>query len=288
MEEEVADKKRNDPRTTSELVHLALTEPDEDAAWEPVTVLHHRATREVLEAAEQLCASSVAQERELGANILGQLGIPERAFHDKCFKVLSRMLLTEEDPCALNAITVAFGHLDDPRCIDHVLPLRLHPDSDVRFGVVLALSAYHTRKCADATTALIELSNDADDEVRDWATFGLSALTAPEDEDFAFFDTPEIREALWAEVSDPYPDARAEALVGLAYRKDPRIVEPLLELLNAERVGTMIVEAAMEIGDPRLLPALLKLNEWWPGDSKWDAELLDKAIASCSGKREQQ
>jgi hypothetical protein len=30
----------------------------------------------------------------------------------------------------------------------------------------------------------------------------------------------------------------------------------------------------------------LELKDWWPGDSKWDAELLDKAIASCSGNGE--
>jgi hypothetical protein len=32
--------KRNDTRTTQELIRLALTEPDESAAWEAVTVLH--------------------------------------------------------------------------------------------------------------------------------------------------------------------------------------------------------------------------------------------------------
>jgi len=287
MDEKFDDEKRNDSRLTAELIHLALTETDEDAAWEPVTVLQYRATHEVLDAAERLCASSFAKERELGANILGQLGIPERTFPDECFQILFRMLATEEDPGALNAIAVAFGHLDDPRCIDLVLPLRLHPDSDVRFGVVRAFSAYHTRKCTAAITALIELSNDVDDEVRDWATFGLGALSAPEDEDFSFFDTPEIRDALWARVSDSYVDARMEAFVGLAYRKDPRIIKPLLEALAADNVDEMAIEAAEELGDPRLLPALLELKDWWPGDSRWDAEMLDKAIASCGGNSAQ-
>lgn len=43
--------KRDDARRTEELIQIALTEPDESAAWEPVTVLHYRGSLEVLEAA---------------------------------------------------------------------------------------------------------------------------------------------------------------------------------------------------------------------------------------------
>ena len=56
-----------------------------------------------------------------------------------------------------------------------------------------------------------------------------------------------------------------EAFVGLAYRKDSRIVKPLLEELAADNVDEMAIEAAGELGDSRLLPALLKLKDWWPG-----------------------
>jgi len=283
MDDNFDDEKRNDPRLTAELIRLALTETDEDAAWEPVTVLQYRATHEVLDAAGQLCASSVAKERELGANILGQLGSPKRTFPDECFQILSRMLPTEEDPGTLNAIAVAFGHLHDPRCIDLLIPFKGHPDEDVRFGVVHGLG-WHNRPAA--IDAMIELSRDVDDDVRDWATFYLAGLNESGTPEITFIDTPEIREVLWDRVSDSYADARMEAFVGLAYRKDPRIVEPLLEELAGDSVAMLAIEAAGELGDPRLLPALLELKDWWPGDSKWDAELLDKAIASCSGNGE--
>jgi hypothetical protein len=54
--------RRNDPRSTEQLIRLALTDEDEDAAWQPVVVLHYRATREVLLRAEELCIrdSSIA------------------------------------------------------------------------------------------------------------------------------------------------------------------------------------------------------------------------------------
>jgi hypothetical protein len=109
--------RRRDPRSTGELIRFALNEEDEHAAWEPVVVLHCRGTPEVLAAAESLCFSSACKERVLGANILGQLGVPDRAFPEECFRILIEMLGTERDPNVLEAIGVAFGHLDDKRAI---------------------------------------------------------------------------------------------------------------------------------------------------------------------------
>jgi len=280
MDDEFAIEKRNDPRSTAELIHLALTEPDEDAAWEPVGILQYRATREVLDSAQHLCASGTAKERELGANILGQLGIPERAFPEECFQILRKMLAPEDDPGTLNAIAVAFGHLDDPRCIDLLIPLKAHPDSNVRFGLVHGISG-HNHPAAIQT--LIELSSDEDDEVRNWATFGLGILTFAKSPDIIFVDSPAIRDALAARLSDAFAEARMEALVGLARRKDQRAFDPLLEELTEDDVDEMAIEAAEELGDPRLLSALQELKHRWPESRSREEEWLDKAIASCTG-----
>src|SRR5688500_8409365 len=69
---------RNDPRLTASLIRFALTEEDEDKVWEVISLLQFRGNREVLEAARKLCESNHANERRLGADILGQLGIPNR------------------------------------------------------------------------------------------------------------------------------------------------------------------------------------------------------------------
>jgi HEAT repeat protein len=259
-----------DPRTTEELVGLALDEKDEDAAWDLITALHFRGTREVLTAAERLCAGPTAAERELGATILGQLGVPDRSFPDECFECLARTVRAETDPDVLQAIGVAFGHLDDPRCIELLLPFKAHPDETVRWGVVQGISGHDF---PEAIEALIGLSQDEDEEVRDWATFGLGSLIDT--------DTPEIREALWARLSDSYEDARAEALTGLARRKDPRTVDLLLKELAADDVDIMVIDAAEELGDSRLLPALKRLKKHWPEDRGEEEESLDKAIFSC-------
>jgi hypothetical protein len=78
-------------------VKVALTEPDEETAWEPVSVLHWRGTREVLDAAIRLGSSGRAEERRLAANILGQIGCPERTFPVECFDALAGMLSKENN-----------------------------------------------------------------------------------------------------------------------------------------------------------------------------------------------
>jgi len=261
-----------DPRPTDELVRLALTEVDEDMAWEYVTALQFRGDGEVLKAALCLCESQLPTERELGVTILGQLGIPERTFPGKSFLTLARMLETETDPDTLQAIGVAFGHLNDPRCIGLLVPMKNHPCNLVRWGVVHGIAG-HNHPLAIQT--LIELSRDEDEEIRDWASFALGSLIDT--------DTEEIREALWARVTDSFEDVRAEALTGLARRKDPRVRDLLLRELAAENVDIMIVDAAQELGDALLLPALLELKQRWPADRRDEEDWLDKAIESCSG-----
>ena len=67
---------------------------------------------------------------------------------------------------------------------------------------------------------------DADGEVRDWATFGLGTQCKA--------DSPEIREALRKRTEDPYEDARSEAIWSLALRRDQLGLQVLLNRLEAE------------------------------------------------------
>ncbi len=113
--------------------------------------------------------------------------------------------------------------------------------------------------------------------MRNWATFGLGSQIT--------IDTPAIRDALYqriiSEVEDDQDDTiaeiRGEALLGLAIRKDQRVIEPLIAELESGCVGRLSVEAALAIGDNRLYPSLMKLQDWWDVD----VELLQAAIAKC-------
>jgi HEAT repeat protein len=141
-----------------------------------------------------------------------------------------------------------------------------HPDPEVRWAVAFALNRSQE---PEATALLIELSADPDAEVRDWATFGLGTQRVD--------DSPELREALFARLTDEHRDTRCEALLGLARRGDERVVGPLQAELEADRVGELAVEAAAAIGAPELLPALEGLVDWWDVDT----DLLNSALEAC-------
>jgi hypothetical protein len=122
-------------------------------------------------------------------------------------------------------------------------------------------------------SALIALMSDHDDEVRDWATFGLGTQTE--------LDGPEVREAFLARLDDECLDARDEAIVGLARRRDRRVLPVVLARLGDEEIGRLAVEAAAYLADESLLARLQGLESWWV----LDPELLAEAIACCDPAR---
>jgi HEAT repeat protein len=75
---------------------------------------------------------------------------------------------------------------------------------------------------------------------------------------------------------DENHEIRGEALVGLAKRRDERVLEPLIKELSSDSVGILAVEAAKEIGDARLSSVLRQLKRW-----NIDKNLLAEAINSC-------
>ena len=260
--------------TNEALLHMALTETDEDVAWRAIVRLQERGDRDIFERASELCQSRDARARRVGADILGQLGVrylqPGRAFHEETMAVLLAMLEHEQEPHVLSSIAIALGHRQDTRAIEPLATLKNHPDERVRFGVVHGLSGHEDER---AIQTLIELSADPDADVRDWATFGLGSQIET--------DTPAIRAALSARLTDDAADTRGEAMVGLARRHDHRMVEPLLHDLEEGRLSSMLMEAAAEIGDPHLFPLLLQLRGTWESDKNWLYRELEEAIARC-------
>jgi HEAT repeat protein len=123
----------------------------------------------------------------------------------------------------------------------------------------------------------MELSNDDDVEVRDWATYALAQAND--------LDSPAVLNALWARVSDPDPDTRAEAMVGLALRGDARVIDPLVHELQSvgDNAGRILVEAAVEAGqrmdNQRLCEALQRLARL--PDKYGYEEDLSEALARC-------
>jgi HEAT repeat protein len=103
------------------------------------------------------------------------------------------------------------------------MPMRKNPDPGIRWAVANGLNGSER---PDAIAIIIELTDDADDNVRDWATFALGTQCP--------VDSPEIREALRKRLNDRCEMARDEAVWGLAQRQDPQGIRMLVERLTAD------------------------------------------------------
>lgn len=121
---------------------------------------------------------------------------------------------------------------------------------------------------------MIGLMEDPDEDVRDWATFGLGTQTE--------IDGPEVREALAGRWSDENLDARDEAILGSARRRDRRVLPVLAARLGEDEVGRLPVEAAAYLCDERLLGPLRRLADWWD----LDPDMLDEAVAACDPEQQ--
>jgi HEAT repeat protein len=257
---------QNDPRPTDDLIEVALGDIEDNATWDAISALWWRGTREVFDAARSLCESSVTHEQAMGATILAQLGCPDRALPDETRALLVPMLESATDLEVLSSVLAALGHLHDASLIDSITRFKAHEDPEVRWHVVLAIDGFEDDL---AIHTLIEMSSDEVANVRDWSTFSLGSMIET--------DSECIRDALFQRLSDEDENTRGEALKGLAYRRDERVVESLILELLSEEGSWMALEAAETLGDPRLYPALLEVRARWEGDP----ECVDDAIARC-------
>ncbi|MFI5907450.1 HEAT repeat domain-containing protein [Dactylosporangium sp. NPDC051541] len=134
----------------------------------------------------------------------------------------------------------------DDAALPLLLPLARHTDAAVRRAVAQALPSVLGETAPDDTVhALIRLSADPDDDVRDWACFALGTQLSE-------VDTKSIRDTLAARLEDPHDDTRCEALLGLARRRDTRVLPVLHERLARDNVYSLEIDAAGALGHASL------------------------------------
>jgi hypothetical protein len=216
---------KKDRRSTRRLFQIAVSEFESRKSWDAIHVLRLRGTREVFERAKQLCHSRKAKEREVGVDILAQIGARSPVFVRQSVSLLINRL-KDSSLRVVGATGVGLGHRGDARAIPHLIALRVHPSSRVRFGVAFGLAS---QKSSRVIQALIQLSRDKDRDVRDYATFGLAELNDR--------DTKAIRDALFARLKERDVEIRGQALIGLAKRKDKRVLQPLKKELTGRFRG---------------------------------------------------
>jgi HEAT repeat protein len=226
---------------------------DDDAPWQAVRTLHNIGTRAVLDSAAQWCRSENPLKRARGADVLAQLGVsadhPKNNFSEESFIIVEELVRGEKDPLPLMSAIYALGHIGNPLAIPLILEHQTSSTPNIRFAVAFALGSY--ANSPEAIEGLLSLTEDADEDVRDWATFGLGVLGES--------DSPEIRDALVSRLHDSDEDVREEAMVGLGKRKDPRVLPALLSALEQPDVPDRAVEAASEMLD------VMNEGEDWKG-----------------------
>jgi HEAT repeat protein len=258
-----------------DLVQFARNAVNEaEAYWDAVGELQKRGTREVFEILSELCGRREPDARQIGLDVLGQLGYERgRPFLTESLPIALKLVGDTEQVVRQSALA-ALGHLGDPQGLPALLKHMADPDAGVRLVVAQAMPSVLTDPPQpEGVGALIHLSDDPDPQVRDWATFGIGSLLE--------VDSQEIRHALIRRLDDPEGDTAGEALVGLARRRDREMVARVRVLLDGEGVGNLTVEAAGELADPSLLPSLERLEDagWAEGDPRgW---LLDEALRAC-------
>jgi HEAT repeat protein len=234
-------------------------EPESEKYWAPVWELRRRGDAEVLKLSELLLKSASVAERVLAVDVLAEIHIGTPDLRSQAADSLVNAFQHEAEASVLAAMGLAFGHNGDHRAVPLFAPLSIHPDEDVRFGVVAALT---THTSDESISTLIRLTRDTAVRVRDWATFGLGSQCDA--------DTVELREALYQRLQDEDDQTRGEALVGLARRKDERVVELIAQRLNQCDLDTFLLEAAEEFGFARFGPELRELeNAGAEHDDSW-------------------
>jgi HEAT repeat protein len=211
---------------------------DDDGPWEAVQALRRLGTRDVFERAAAWCKSDDPLMRGRGLDVLAQLGKtadhPVHSFPEDAYGVISELLQREKDLRPIESAIYALGHLDNIAAVPLIAAFHGHASADIRFSVACSLGSFPNDDLSVET--LLLLMEDSDEDVRDWATFGLGVQGDQ--------DSPKIREALYCRLSDPNEDVREEAMVGLGKRKDQRVLPLLFAAVNGPEIKIRVAEAA--------------------------------------------
>jgi hypothetical protein len=224
---------------------------EDDAPWDAVRELRWRNTDEVFQLAAAYCRSDIAIRRARGLDVLGQLGAgrpaAERPHFDECVSIAIAHL-GKASPIVAHSAAWALAHLQGDSATSALIGVRKCADAQVRWAVSVGVAGSERQ---DAISTLLELMEDEDDDVRNWATFGLGTAGSEDGPPVRLgtLDSTTVRDALRRRTTDRSAEVRNEAVWGLVRRKDPTAIQLLLDRLCSE--------------------------EWISGDEMMAAEILD-------------
>jgi HEAT repeats len=269
---------------TRSLLLEQILEDDEDARYEAagtLAVTYRPPFADVLAWTED----TRPRMREMACYILGcTASAPdtptksEQIYPEAVPTLLERLEDTDEQ--VRLAAAGALGHHHAPESIPTLLRFVADPSEEMRYMIAFALGGtFGEWEGANRVykplveQALLRLMDDADDDVRDWATFAIH---------LGEHDTPQTHARLWQALDDPNYDVRGEAAEGLAKFGDRSLIPRLQTLLaDPDQLSPCFFLAARELGDPVLLPAVLDAaRRWreWGLDNDWFIEPAIEAL----------
>jgi HEAT repeat protein len=223
---------------------------DPDVYWELVSALHDGEPEEVWALIAPLPGHDDVRLQQLVPDVLRHLGREAQPLATRTLELFAQMLTASPPAELLACIANACVDFHDASVVTMLTPHAGHSDEAVREAV---LHAIRRSSRPEAIAALINLSRDAVDELREWATFALGSQ-------LPLVDGPEIREALAARLTDAHEATRDEAVIGLGLRGDARALGPLRAQLERGFVGVALFEAARALASVHLLEALLAVT----------------------------
>ena len=257
------------------LAAVASTDDQWDEMWDALRALKPLG-RLAFDGALSLLAGPYF-DRAVGCDLLGALcDSDEEGWSHEAAVALVNVAEGETDAEVLWSVAHALNHAGDPVAVSTLSNLRRHPDRDIRLQVARAITGCQTFEDGEDLRSmavfLLEMMEDEDPEVREWATFGVGSQLQ--------IDGNDIRSALARRLEDAHPDARFDAILGLAIRHDQRVFEHVLTTLEDGPFNSSVTEAAGCLADPRLLGSLQHLASTFNSETAVPS-VLRTALERC-------
>ena len=208
---------------------------------------------DVIKYAMNLCSNKNYKLREIGAFVLGQVAIPDRQMLLEVVNLLMSLAKREKSIRVRYTAIYSVGH----RCAKgftnyEIVMSALQRATDSSIASVREAAAFSLAYTVSpkAPPLLEKLLLDPDRDVRNWAGFAVNNSKA---------DSSGIRESLVKMLSDPFDEARMEAISALASRQDKRVIPTLKHEIEKDPLVLTVVEAIADFGDPKFIPILEKL-----------------------------
>lgn len=239
----------NDEKLISRLINYKT----DKSRWETIRILRSRPSKDLFDKCIELINSNDKKKKIIGIKILTQLGIPPRPFLKETIKIFFNLLKSEKNVDVLFSIFFGISHNNSDLNRNQINLICSFENTEnilIKESLVAALGFIENEKAIDV---LIKFSKDKANHIRSWATFYIGQVD---------FDNEYIREALWNRVNDKHQETRMEAIIGLAKRKDNRVLEIINQELTKDDFGSMLFEAILETENKDFIPILQKeLNE---------------------------